>query len=465
MRRCLQTSRTTRGLYGVGLCLLRKAFALVALAFTFAAFGEQRFPPPEFESGYKLPVAQTPLPRTIVMQYLDVGVLLGALALASYLVLKKRSRNGVLALSIFSLAYFGFYRKGCVCAIGSIQNVATALFDSSYAVPIAVTLFFIAPLAVALFAGRTFCAAVCPHGAIQDLMLLKPLKVPSWLEQGLGVMPFVYLGAAVLFAATGSAFVICEYDPFVPLFRLSGSHGMLLLGAAFLLLATVVGRPYCRFLCPYGALLRLAGSVSKWRVTVTPDSCTRCRLCEESCPFGAIEEPTSAQGQWEALRGERKRLAGFVFLLPVLVLLGGWIGSQLSLAASQLSPTVALAERFTAPSAARIDLSLQTAESLSMRRAEQNAKELLENALSVRRKFQTGGWWLGGWIGLVVAVKLIGLSVRRNRTNYEPNRASCFACARCFSSCPNERSRLGLAPLVLPAQNPEPQSMNLKSQI
>ena len=235
-----------------------------------------------------------------------------------------------MALSIFSMLYFGFWRKGCVCAIGSLQNVSLALCDHGYAVPAGVIAFFILPLLFALFAGRSFCAGVCPHGALQDLVLLKPLKVPRWLEQGLSVLPYVYLGAGVLFAATGSAFIICQYDPFVPIFRMSGRTLMVLSGAGLLLLGVFVGRPYCRFLCPYGALLKLGAIVAKWRVRVTPDYCTQCRLCEASCPFGAMREPESGKVEPQMLARERRRLALLVGLLPVLIAGGGWLGNQFS---------------------------------------------------------------------------------------------------------------------------------------
>ena len=271
------------------------------------AIAEQRFPPPEFESGHQLPVTTTPAARALFFQYLDVVVLAVCLGVSSWLVFKRRSRNGVMALSIFSLVYFGFWRKGCVCAIGSVQNVALAVFDREYAVPVGVVAFFVLPLVFALFAGRTFCAGVCPHGALQDLVLLKPLKVPLWLEQGLSVLPYIYLGAGVLFAATGSAFIICQYDPFVPIFRMSGRTLMVLSGVALLLLGVFVGRPYCRFLCPYGALLKLGATVAKWRVRVTPDYCTQCRLCEASCPFGAMREPATGGASPQALTGDRRR--------------------------------------------------------------------------------------------------------------------------------------------------------------
>ena len=59
----------------------------------------------------------------------------------------------------------------------------------------------------------------------------------------------------MLFAATGAGYVICRFDPFVPLFRLTGDWTMLMTGGIFLLIGVFVSRPYCRFFCPYGILL------------------------------------------------------------------------------------------------------------------------------------------------------------------------------------------------------------------
>lgn len=408
----------------------------------------QRFPPPDFESGYQIPATQTPAARSLAWQYMDVAVLVVSLGLACYFILRKRSRKAVVGLSLFSLAYFGFYRLGCICAIGSIQNVAFGVFNGGNAVPFVALAFFLAPLLVALFAGRAFCAAVCPHGALQDLVLIRPLRVPRWLEQGLGLVPYLYLGAAVAFAATGSAFIICRYDPFVPLFRFSGSLGLLILGGAFLILAMFVGRPYCRFLCPFGALLKLAGKVSKWRVTITPNVCTQCRLCEEACPYGAIHHPVSTPVTPQGLRVDRRRLAGLLLLLPALLASGGWAGSKLATPASRLHPTIALSERYIAQQKKPEPLGLQTPAALALSRAEQDPKALLTQAITIRQQFVWVGWLFGAWVGLVIGVKLIGLSLRHRRTDYEPDRGDCLACARCFSFCPNERVRCGLAPIT-----------------
>ncbi len=420
------------------------------------ALAEQRFPPPDFESGHQLPTTTTPPARALTLEYLDVAVLAASLGLATWLVYKRRSRKGLMALSVFSLLYFGFWRKGCVCAIGSLQNVSLALCDRSYAVPLGVVAFFVLPLLVALFAGRSFCAGVCPHGALQDLVLLKPLKVPSWLEQALSVLPYVYLGAGVLFAATGSAFIICQYDPFVPIFRMNGRSLMVLSGAALLLLGVFVGRPYCRFLCPYGALLKLGATVAKWRVRVTPDYCTRCRLCEESCPFGAMREPEAGPVSAQTLGKDRRRLAWLLALLPVLLASGAWLGFQFGPPASRLHPTVSLADQLARAQGTPPKFGALSPDDLALERARQAPREILAEAAAIRRKFATGGWIFGAWVGLVIGVKLIGLSVHRQRTDYEPHRGDCFACARCFEYCPNELVRRGLMPAAAPASGGTP---------
>ncbi len=247
------------------------------LAIVATALAQQRFPPPDF-TDHQMPDTTTPPPTSPLYDWLDLVVLITALVIASYLTLKDRNRTNIFILMVFSLVYFGFWREGCVCPIGAIQNVTLALFDSSYTLPLVALAFFVLPLIFTIFFGRGFCAGVCPLGAIQDVVLVHPLQLPLWLSQALGLLAYVYLGAAVLFAATGSAFIICEYDPFVSFFRLNGSINMLVLGGSLLLIGMFVGRPYCRFLCPYGVLLRLMSRVSKWRITITPKNCIQSRL-------------------------------------------------------------------------------------------------------------------------------------------------------------------------------------------
>lgn len=243
--------------------------------------------------GYKTPGVQKPLPRDYWLQVLDVVALAAAMGVSVWLVLSRRSRKWLVALTIGCLAYFGFYREGCVCPIGSIQNVAVALTDPKYSIPMVVTATFFLPLVMAVFFGRVFCGGVCALGAIQELVLLKPVQVPRRLDRALGQLKYVYLGLAILFAlkpGVARDFLICRFDPFVGFFRRAGAPHMLMIGGGFLLAGMFVGRPYCRYLCPYGGLLAWCTRLARRGVTITPDKELDCGLCTEGCPYGAIEK-------------------------------------------------------------------------------------------------------------------------------------------------------------------------------
>ncbi len=416
---------------------------LVVLAVLFAlgatAHGLERFPPPEFETDYVRPTTTAPHPPQGVWEYIDAGVLAVTLVLATVLILRTRNRKLIFALMLFCLAYFGFFRDGCVCPIGAIQNVTLTAFDPGYAIPLAVLVFFALPLVFTLFFGRVFCGAVCPLGAIQDAVLIHPVRVPRWLESGLRLIAYVYLGAGVLFAAMGAMFVICRYDPFVGFFRLSGNWEMLVVGACLLLIGMFVGRPYCRFLCPYGVILRQLSRLSRWRVTITPTDCIQCHLCEDACPFGAIRKPTEPWPNKE-YQVARRRLAFLLVLLPVLIGAGGWAGYELRQWLAMVHPEVRLAQRVYLEENALVEGTIDASD--AFRALGRSSDELYAAATQLRDRFGIGGALLGAFVGCVIGGKLLSLSVKRRRTDYEPDPASCLACGRCYRYCPKEHERL-----------------------
>lgn len=301
-RSCWSSSTREPALRGVRSRWTGLAAVLVSLGLLVAAiplWGQQYVRPVEtapsqedIGEGYKTPAVQRPLPMPVWRHSLDVALLALAMGLGAWIVLKRRSRNWLVVLTIACLVYFGFVREGCICPIGAIQNVSVAVVDPTYAISHTVILLFFLPLGLALLFGRVFCGGVCPLGAIQDLVLLRPVQVPRRLDKALGVLKYVYLGVAVWYAvqpAVARDFVICRFDPFVGLFRQTGPGHMLILGGVFLFLGVAVGRPYCRYLCPYGALLALLSRFSWRRVVITPSGELDCGLCTEACPFGAIE--------------------------------------------------------------------------------------------------------------------------------------------------------------------------------
>ena len=409
------------------------------LAWHAVLFAQDRFPRPEFESGYVYPEHQVPLQRSLVWEYIDLAALIGALAVASWLALKKRSRQGLVWLSVFSLAYFGFFREGCVCSVGSVQNVSLALFNDGYAIPLTALLFFIIPLIFALAFGRVFCAGVCPLGAIQELTGFRPVKLPKTVESVMISIPFIYLGLSVLSSATESQFLICRYDPFVGIFRLDAPYTMIIFGSLLLIAGVFINRPYCRYLCPYGVLLNIFSRFSHRHLTITPAECTNCRLCEDVCPYDAIIPSDIVRPVAEPQK-ERKRFLIYLLLVPLFAAGGAVLFRNLSPVFAGLNSNVQLAREIRAEKEDGIVAVSKAA--VAFKEAGKTENEMFEDERKIHERFRKGSVWMGIFLGISFGLSLVSLSTRTRRTDYLPHKGKCYSCGRCFQYCPIHLSKI-----------------------
>jgi len=396
-------------------------------------YAQDRFPRPEFESGYVYSTHQMPAQRGQGWEYFDVVVLIVALAVTSWLALKRRSRQGLVWMSVFSLAYFGFYRQGCICSVGSVQNVALSLFNENYTIPLTAILFFIIPLLFALAYGRVFCAGVCPLGAIQELSGIKPVKLRKNVEAVLAAVPFIYLAIAVLFAATDSQFIICRYDPFVGIFRLDAPYTMIVFGALLLLSGIFLNRPYCRFLCPYGVVLNIFSRFAGKHLTITPAECTNCRLCEEACPYDAIIPSDQEPQTGEPDRSRRQFILYFLFI-PLFAVAGAYILYNMAPILSGVNSNVNLARELRLEKETGIE-SLSKAV-IAFKESGKTEAELNTEEELIIGKFRNGASWAGVFLGASFGIGMVSFTVRRRRTEYKPHQGKCYSCGRCFKFCP-----------------------------
>jgi ferredoxin len=314
--------------------------------------------------------------------------------------------------------------------------VLAATIDGAEIVPVVVLVFFILPLLFALFFGRVFCASVCPLGALQEIVAIRPIQLSRPLEAVLSIIPYAYLGLTVLSLATGAGFLICRYDPFVGFFRMGASFNMFIVGGIFLLAGIFIGRPYCRFFCPYGVLLSWMSRFSKWHVTITPTECVQCRLCEDSCPYGAINTPTPEDRPITRREGA-KRVGILLLIAPLITAVGASTGAASHEVLARLHPTVQLAGRIAAEE--RGDYSDMTVASEAFRSGDKTIPELYQEARAAVEGFRRPSAWFGAFLGLVVAGKLIAITTVRRRTDYEADRGACVSCGRCFAYCPVEK--------------------------
>jgi NosR/NirI family nitrous oxide reductase transcriptional regulator len=420
------------------------ALACLVLEKSGLAIAETQLVRPEIP-GYETPDWEGPLrqavPRTLAAEYADLAILAFGLILASYFALRLRSRRWLILLAIGAVVWLGFLRKGCICSVGAIQNVVLSLSSPGYTVPFFVVLIFVLPLVFTLLFGRTFCAAVCPLGAFQELLALYPVRIPQWVDDVVGLLAHIYLGLAIVVTSISGAFLICQYDPVVSFFRLGGNWEIWLFSFGVILLGIFIARPYCRFLCPLGAIFRIFSPFSRWHLRIPPEPCILCRLCEGVCPYNAIRRPTEVEsGRAERVSGSL--IYGTLLVIGGLLVIFPLLGYGMGPTVSRLDRRVQLAERVWQEETGLVEGTTDASE--VFRRSGIPIAELYRQAAEVEGKYRTGMAILGFWVASVLAGKWIQLRFPFPRTEYEPERGKCFSCGRCLRFCPLERKRLGL---------------------
>jgi len=304
-----------------------------------------------------------------------------------------------------------------------------------------VLLMFILPIIFTLFFGRVFCAGVCPFGALQDLVNVKNYKLSKAVTAVLSIFPWIYLGLAVLFAVTNSRFIICRFDPFVGIFRLGGELPLILFGVLLLIFSIFTGRPFCRFICPYGAILSLFSRISFRQVKITKKDCINCQLCHNACPVDAILSPYENKLKESRSAGVNRILRYMVFL-PLMIIAGAVTMYMLSDKFSKVNKDVKLYDMVI-----ENEIKPQATQSLELQAfygEEKTVEELEAQVAEIKKEFRVWSGIIGAFIGLIIALTLINLSVKRTRKLYEIDDANCVSCGKCFSYCPQNQNNIDI---------------------
>jgi len=409
--------------------------SLLCGTLALTARAESRFPEPQFDTGYVVPKAFHPPVFAIVSEGMDVVILLCALGIAAWLVHRVRSRRWILAFSILCLAWFGFLRQGCFCPIGTIQNVAVAAWEGG-GLAFSLAAFFALPLLFSLLFGRVFCAAVCPLGVLQDLFIIRPQRVPRAWNALLRLIPLMVLLYGLVYTLNGAGYLICRTDPFVGLFRRSAPLALLLVGMAVLLLGMVVARPYCRYFCPYSVLLEWCSRLAWKPVKITKETCINCRLCVGVCPVDAVEIPQEVPHEATRVLLLR-RFVKLLIITPLLVVglsSAGWMKGGTLLASFHPVVKTSQAMRASTPATEGLYSEIEAAKKQGRTR-----EDIDVQAEKIIERFRVSSAVAGGLLGLIIALRMLGISQVRRRAEHEANRLNCIACGRCFPVCPKNR--------------------------
>ncbi|MCB8814524.1 4Fe-4S binding protein [Desulfosporosinus shakirovi] len=176
--------------------------------------------------------------------------------------------------------------------------LANGIFDQIHPAGLVILL---AAMIVSLLWKRAFCSWICPFGTLSEGLALLGKKMfkrnfilPNWLDYPLRSLKYIILAFFVLFifvlmdGASTYMFLQTPYNMVADIKMLDFFRKMTWVGFSvvigLMLLSILIEHFWCRYLCPYGALLGLLGMLSPWKIRRESLSCISCERCSISCP-------------------------------------------------------------------------------------------------------------------------------------------------------------------------------------
>ena len=190
--------------------------------------------------------------------------------------------------------------------------------------------FIVAIILLVLF-GRIYCSSLCPLGIFQDVIGFVIRKNKNWRGfqylQPHNILRYSILILTLLLLISGTGFLLNLLDPFSTFGRIFsnifrpvvvivnnfiaivleplGVHTIyrvrwavvapvsVVVAISFLLLIVWLsakhGRLYCNTICPVGTLFGLISKIAIFQISIDPNKCKECKLCERVCKAGCID--------------------------------------------------------------------------------------------------------------------------------------------------------------------------------
>ena len=186
-----------------------------------------------------------------------------------------------------------------ICPFGGVATIYEFAASGNFIQKIHSSAFILMILGVivAILFGAIFCGYICPFGSFQEWIgkigrKLFPKKynhfVPKKLDHLLRYLRYGVLAMVLYNTAVTAKLVFQAVDPYYALFNFFTNEvaitAYIALGV-ITVLSLFIERPWCKYFCPYGALLGLFNLISIFKIRRNKNTCIGCKQCDNTCPM------------------------------------------------------------------------------------------------------------------------------------------------------------------------------------
>ena len=185
-----------------------------------------------------------------------------------------------------------------ICPFGGVVSIYELLTVGTLVKKIheASLILMILVLIISIGFGAIFCGWICPFGTVQEWISGLGRKVfkkhnrvvPYKIDKYLRFIRYFVLIWVIYMTAKSGKIVFEDIDPYYALFNFW--TGEVAIAGIIILVATLVSsifieRPWCKYLCPYGAVLGLGNIVRVFKIRRNSGTCIQCNACDKACPM------------------------------------------------------------------------------------------------------------------------------------------------------------------------------------